>query len=146
MSDTTQDPQAAGKALLHGKIDMAEKLGIVDAHTAHRGHLEVDALTPERVISQPTQQEWIQLIRIERNLQVEAGYTQEHDDEHGPFHLLNQAVEYARLNKPVESSALIVAAIQLLHRIFAIADAEGPIDPDEHAKQQAEADATVQEA
>jgi hypothetical protein len=42
------------------------------------------------------------------------GYTQEHDHEHGPQHLLDWATEYIYRGEPIKAAALIAAARALL--------------------------------
>lgn len=42
------------------------------------------------------------------------GYTEEHDHEHGPQHLLDWATEYVYLDEPIKAAAMIAAARALL--------------------------------
>lgn len=66
---------------------------------------------------------WRLTIEAERNRQIEKGYDQAHDEEHGVDHLLTWAQEYARVTKPVEAAALIEAAREQLRQVEAyIAD------------------------
>lgn len=64
----------------------------------------------------PTRESWSSTLAEERDRQVAKGYTPQHDDEHGVRHLLNWAIEYARLGKHVEASALVWAAMDSLDR------------------------------
>lgn len=60
---------------------------------------------------------WRQAIQAERSRQIEKGYDDVHDNEHGIDHLLTWAQEYARTSEPVESAALIEAAREQLRRV-----------------------------
>lgn len=60
---------------------------------------------------------WRQTIQAERNRQIEKGYDETHDAEHGVDHLLTWAQEYARTSDPVASAALVEAAREQLRRV-----------------------------
>jgi hypothetical protein len=59
-------------------------------------------------------------IRLERERQIELGYDQHHDDEHGIDHLAAQADEYRRKGEYVQSLALWRAHDEALARRLVI--------------------------
>lgn len=69
---------------------------------------------PQGVFVAPSVVEWSQTLREERMRQVERGYTDERDREHGLEHLLNYSLEYARHGRAIESHALTLAALDLI--------------------------------
>lgn len=62
----------------------------------------------------PTAEEWATTLRAERERQVAKGYDSDHDREHGVGHLLKWAIDYARQGKFVQSTALILAALEVV--------------------------------
>lgn len=62
----------------------------------------------------PAEFKWA--VHIERQAQIEKGYTAEHDDAKGAVHLANQAIDYARRGKPLKAAAIMVALIEHLER------------------------------
>lgn len=60
-------------------------------------------------------------VHAERTRQIELGYTVEHDDKHGPDHLLMWAQEYLKRGETVKGAALVEAArewyLRAVHRV-----------------------------
>lgn len=79
----------------------------------------------------PTVEQFKEQIEAEAAKAVEKGYTPEHDREHGADHLLNWAVEYARLGKPAASANLIQAARRVLIQSATARGRCEYVDPDE---------------
>jgi hypothetical protein len=53
----------------------------------------------------------------ERERQVKLGYTAEHDDKHGPVHLMNLALKYEQQGDFVKASAVYKAYEESAERI-----------------------------
>lgn len=61
----------------------------------------------------PTMAEFIALMDAERQSQIELGWTDEHDEEMGVLHLLNEAIDYSRRGANVAAATLIRQAIMV---------------------------------
>lgn len=72
--------------------------------------------TTEEEVQEMTPAEFKWAVHIERQAQVEKGYTAEHDDAKGAAHLVNQAIDYARRGKPLKAAAIMVALSEHLER------------------------------
>jgi hypothetical protein len=57
------------------------------------------------------------LVARERQRQIAKGYTWEHDDAHGPDHLLHWALHYLKHGETVKGAALVEAAREALSRL-----------------------------
>lgn len=79
----------------------------------------IDALLAVRRPSTPTEEnvptveEWTAAMDAERVRQIEHGYDDAHDQEHGARHLLNWAIDYARRGKSLAASTMIRSALHL---------------------------------
>lgn len=94
---------------------LARELDEAHAHFAiQEGRIrEARALIPEP----PTEvsvEEWSAAMDAERVRQIERGYDDAHDREHGPVHLLNWAIDYARRGRNLAAAAMIREAIGLI--------------------------------
>jgi len=105
-----------------------EQFSSPDEPEAHEG-AEVTATEEEFPEMTPAEFKWA--VHIERQAQIEKGYTAEHDDEKGATHLVNQAIDYARRGKPLKAAAIMVALSEHLLRTERIAQpvaAEGELE------------------
>lgn len=75
-----------------------------------------DGARIESARPEPSEQEWSALMDAESVRQIEKGYTPEYDAKHGPRHLLNWAIDYARRGKSVESATMMRSVLRLLDR------------------------------
>lgn len=73
--------------------------------------------TSQPVQVEVTVDEWGTAVAIERSRHPEKGYTVEHDREHGLKHLANWAIDYARRGKTVESSAMVLALVDVAESV-----------------------------
>ncbi|WP_323985919.1 hypothetical protein [Microbacterium plantarum] len=76
--------------------------------------------------TEPSVEEWSAAMDAERARQIEHGYDDAHDQEHGPAHLLNWAMDYARRGRVLEAATMMRSALRLL-------SAEPPTDDEREA-------------
>lgn len=65
-------------------------------------------------VSPLTVEEWAAAMDAERVRQIERGYDDAHDVAHGPAHLLNWAIEYARRGKTLAAATMMRSALRLI--------------------------------
>ncbi len=70
----------------------------------------------------PTPEEWAAQMDAERARQVEHGYDDAHDAQHGAAHLLNWAIDYARRGNNLAAATMARCAVRLPHG--SVTDAE----------------------
>lgn len=61
-----------------------------------------------------TPEEWAAAMDAERERQIEHGYDDAHDAEHGIEHILNWAIDYARRGRSLAASTMTRSALRLL--------------------------------
>lgn len=64
----------------------------------------------------PDPEQWSNIMDRERRRQIEKGYDDAHDRQHGARHLMNEAIERLRLGKVIQASTMIREAMRLLDR------------------------------
>jgi hypothetical protein len=107
----------------------AEALARIDADLARRveAYLESSVTAPTSralitdliaLIPEPptvaSVEEWSAAMDAERQRQIEHGYGDAHDREHGPVHILNWAIDYARRGRVLEAATMMRSALHVL--------------------------------